>query len=96
MLTVICGMIVDRVNWLRARARYLRWDEEVTILEHEMAWTILWFGKQREIWEDRLGKARVCQSTGHQAYAARQRHLWSQCIAAAQEEFKEQLSRENL
>ena len=96
MLMSMCGMIVDRVNWLRARARYLRWNEEVTILQHEMRWTVLWFGKQRAIWDNRLGKASVTQSTGHQAYAARQAYLWSQCVAAAQEEFREQLCGGNL
>ena len=96
MLTIMCVMIVDRVNWLRSRARYLRWDEEVTILQHEMRWTVLWFGKQRAIWDNRLGKASVTQSTGHQAYAARQTYLWAQCITVAQETFRDQLSGESI
>jgi hypothetical protein len=85
------GFSVDRINWLRASARYQRWNEEVTLLRKEMSWTVLWFGNQRKVWEERLGKACVSQSEGHQAYACRQMHLWSRCIKHALDEFGEHL-----
>ena len=34
---------VYRVNWLRAKAHYDRWEEELTMVVHEMEWTTLWF-----------------------------------------------------
>ena len=43
---------VDRVHWLRMKARYDRWNEEVTILKNEMKWIVLWFGTQRRTWEE--------------------------------------------
>jgi hypothetical protein len=95
MMTMSCCFAVDRINWLRASARYQRWNEEVMILREEMTWTVLWFGTQRRLWEERLGKACVSQSTGHQAYACRQMHLWSRCVINAQKEFAEQLGHGN-
>ncbi|KAG2358386.1 hypothetical protein BDR07DRAFT_1295041 [Suillus spraguei] len=29
-----------RVNWLKAKARWRRWEEELTLTRHEMQWTI--------------------------------------------------------
>ena len=34
---------VYRVNWLRAKARFDRWDEEDEIVRSEMRWTLLYF-----------------------------------------------------
>jgi hypothetical protein len=73
------------------KARYDRWNEEVTILKNEMKWTVLWFGTQRRIWEERRGKATIQQERGHQAYAAKQVYLWSRFVEDAQREFKDVL-----
>jgi len=85
---------VDRVHWLRMKARYDRWTEEVTMLKNEMKWTVLWFGTQRRIWEERQGKAAMQQGRGHQAYAAKQVHLWTRFVEGAQEQFKDVLGSE--
>ncbi|KAG1889978.1 hypothetical protein F4604DRAFT_1507251, partial [Suillus subluteus] len=39
-----------RVNWLKAKARWRRWEEELTLTRHEMRWTISWFHHQKSQW----------------------------------------------
>ncbi|KAG1744530.1 uncharacterized protein EDB91DRAFT_1050678, partial [Suillus paluster] len=58
-----------RVNWLKAKARYDRWSEELKLVQHEMFWTISWFWTQEErwrVWADESIK------NGNRAYAERQ------------------------
>jgi hypothetical protein len=78
---------VSRVNWLRARARYQRWKEEIEILKHEMIWTELWFEHQREVWERREHDAMKSRQNGHQAYAAKQVWVWTQFLEDAKKSF---------
>jgi hypothetical protein len=40
--------LVYRVNWLKAKARWNRWEEELSLVQHEMGWTIGWFKHQEE------------------------------------------------
>ena len=61
--------LVYRVNWLRAKARYDRWGEEIKTLKDEMIWTLLFFNFQRKEWEKR---ATMTKQGGHKAYALRQ------------------------
>ncbi|KIM85858.1 hypothetical protein PILCRDRAFT_65890, partial [Piloderma croceum F 1598] len=35
--------VVYRVSWLRAKARYMQWSEELQLVEYEMQWTVNWF-----------------------------------------------------
>ena len=85
MLTV---SLVTRVNWLRAKARCKRWEEEVLILKHEMIWTQLWFGNQKKKWEERMKAAKMASKPGHHAYAAKQASIWSQFQEHARMEFE--------
>ncbi|KAG2345460.1 hypothetical protein BDR05DRAFT_879873 [Suillus weaverae] len=39
-----------RVSWLKAKARWRRWEEELSLTQHEMDWTIGWFNYQQEEW----------------------------------------------
>ena len=78
---------VTRVNWLRAKARSKRWEEEVLILKHEIIWTKLWFEHQKSRWEERLRKAMSVSKLGHQAYAAKQARIWSQFVEDVEMEF---------
>ena len=57
-----------RVNWLKAKAHYDRWKEELEIVKHKMKWTILWFEHQLKVWMDRLNKS-MEDKPGHIAYA---------------------------
>ncbi|KAG2130738.1 hypothetical protein DEU56DRAFT_757809 [Suillus clintonianus] len=34
-----------RVNWLKAKARWQRWEEELRLVQHEMGWTVLLWGR---------------------------------------------------
>ncbi|KAI6008061.1 hypothetical protein EDC04DRAFT_2582223, partial [Pisolithus marmoratus] len=70
------GMMEEfyRINWLNARARRDRWVEEVSLVRHEMLWTVLWFEYQKSIWEKR---ALHSVDAGKEAYANKQIGLWS-------------------
>ena len=68
--------LVTRVNWLRAKARSKRWEEEVLILQHEMVWTERWFEHQMQEWGKRMDAAKHESKMGHQAYAAKQVSIW--------------------
>ena len=43
MITILTISIVYRISWLRAKARYTRWEEELSLVKHEMTWTVAWF-----------------------------------------------------
>ncbi|KAG1866919.1 hypothetical protein F4604DRAFT_1585294 [Suillus subluteus] len=58
-----------RVNWLKAKARYDRWSEELKLVQHEMFWTISWFWTQEERWRVRADES---IKNGNRAYAERQ------------------------
>ncbi|KAG2109049.1 uncharacterized protein F5147DRAFT_652614 [Suillus discolor] len=64
---------VYRLNWLKAKARWQRWEEELSLVQHEMGWTVGWFRYKKEEWERRYHEA---TKHGHQAYAQRQVLLW--------------------
>jgi len=87
MKNIVTVKSVTRVNWLRAKARSNRWEEEVLILKHEMIWTKLWFGHQKKKWEERMEMATVASKLGHRAYAAKQARIWSQFLEHAKTEF---------
>ncbi|KAG1821442.1 hypothetical protein DFJ58DRAFT_849975 [Suillus subalutaceus] len=44
-----------RVNWLKAKARWSRWQEELSLVRHEMGWTINWFKYHEKEWDRRGG-----------------------------------------
>jgi hypothetical protein len=79
---------VTRVNWLRAKAHYKQWEEEVLILKHEMIWTQKWFEHQKQKWEGRMGDAKMSSRMGHHAYAAKQVRIWSRFGEHARTEFE--------
>lgn len=76
---------VLRVSWMKARARYERWREEIEVVKHEMLWTTLWFKYQGKEWERREMEA---SQPGHRAYSAKQQHLWSSFQRKAEENFQ--------
>jgi hypothetical protein len=78
---------VTRVNWLRAKARHKRWEEEVLILKHEMMWTQRWFEHHKNKWEMRREDAKLASKMGHHAYAAKQVSIWSRFGEHARTEF---------
>jgi hypothetical protein len=78
---------VMRVNWLRAKARHKRWEEEVLILTHEMIWTQKWFEHYQQKWEERMEGAKIAGKMGNHAYAAKQVYIWSKFGEHARKEF---------
>ncbi len=68
---------VYRVTWLRARARYLQWSEEVRLVRLEMQWTINWFRSHEMRWRERLDELDDDESeAGLQCYCYKQMGLW--------------------
>ena len=84
--------LVYHVNWLRVKACVDRWLEELTLVKHEMQWTILWFQYQANLWSEHSKREDVDLSTGHKAYAAGQNKLWSAFQRKASERFTLYLS----
>jgi hypothetical protein len=79
--------LVYRVNWLRAKARVDRWEEELTLVKNEMLWTTLWFRHQADIWSDHSRRDDNYLPIGHKAYAAKQEKLWNAFLKKASERF---------
>jgi hypothetical protein len=79
--------LVYCVNWLRAKAHVDRWLEEVTLVKHEMQWTILWFQHQVNLWSEHLKREDVDLPVGHREYAVKQKKLWSAFQRKASERF---------
>ena len=78
--------IVYRVNWLRARARAKRWNEEKEIVVKEMEWVIETFRYMGKVWETRA-KSMGNEKLGHRAYAARETDRWHRWAETAKTEF---------
>jgi hypothetical protein len=79
---------VYRVNWLRAKARHDRWNEELLIVQHEMKWTILWFKHQIKEWKDRLKRSEKENKPGHIAYAEKQVAMWKMFVREGERGFR--------
>jgi hypothetical protein len=84
-LMVACP--VYRVNWLRAKARRDRWDEELKLVKHEMSWVVLWFQHQRVVWEGRVDNSNIADKPGHRMYALKQVDLWHRLESRARRRF---------
>jgi hypothetical protein len=90
---ILTNLIVYRVNWLRAKARYARWEEEYNLVRHEMVWTVKYFQHRKRQWEER----RIAVSddgevaTGLQCYAAKQVGLWWRFAEEATAKFKSEI-----
>jgi len=80
---------VHRVSWLKARARYERWKEELQIVKHEMVWTTLWFKHHEQEWERRH---KTYPKPGLKAYAAKQKDVWERFRKNAEERFDKYVS----
>jgi len=64
---------VYRVNWLRAKARKERWEEEFELVKKEMEWTVNCFRYKERTWKE------IAESEGqegHRAYGWKQSSIW--------------------
>jgi hypothetical protein len=84
--------LVYRVNWLRAKARFDRWQEELILVKHEMQWTILWFQYQANLWRERSERVDSIFPIGHISYAKKQQKLWNALERKSSERFALYLS----
>ncbi|KIK78660.1 hypothetical protein PAXRUDRAFT_49167, partial [Paxillus rubicundulus Ve08.2h10] len=39
-----------RIKWLKTKARYCRWEEELELVRHEIYWVVKWFQGQEMEW----------------------------------------------
>ena len=89
---------VYRVNWLRAKARFQRWDEELVTVEHEMRWTVKFYKVKKEQWETWAAEREMeieesDFNQGLQSYAYKQAHTWKKLEARATAVFEKNLGR---
>ena len=86
--------LVYRVSWLRAKARFSRWSEELCLVESEMQWTVNWFWWKMEQWKKRLiDLADEDRPTGLDCYCHKQMALWHSLAEQAQTKFSTLLGR---
>ncbi|KDQ58824.1 hypothetical protein JAAARDRAFT_92566, partial [Jaapia argillacea MUCL 33604] len=78
--------IVLRVHWLRAKAMQDRWQEELTIVIHEMQWVPNFFHHKADEWKDRADDS--TDSPGHWCYAICQHNMWRRFANTASSEFE--------
>jgi hypothetical protein len=67
---------VYRVQWLRSKARYERWEEKLKKVEYEMGWTINFYEWKESLWQKRAVKSAEAGEMGHKSYALEQRNMW--------------------
>jgi hypothetical protein len=84
---------VYRVNWLRAKARFKRWEEEHNLVKHEMVWTVRYFKYCQREWEGRRKRVDNDRegATGLMAYAAKQAALWGRFAEVGMTRFKREI-----
>lgn len=85
VLSLCSPFLVYRVNWLKAKARYDRWSEELKLVQHEMCWTVWWFQKQESEWRARADES---IKNGHRAYAEKQASMWAEFAAEGMKSFQ--------
>ncbi|KIM78567.1 hypothetical protein PILCRDRAFT_75318 [Piloderma croceum F 1598] len=81
-------LLVYRVSWLRAKARFFRWSEELRLVEYEMQWTINWFRWKEGQWRTRLSEVDDEERPpGFDSYCHKQVALWDSLADRAQSQF---------
>ncbi|KAK7461402.1 hypothetical protein VKT23_008580 [Stygiomarasmius scandens] len=74
-----------KVNYLRAKARWDRWEEEVILVKKEMTWRISWFEHAKEVWTRRAELEEI--SEGARVYARMEAHKWDLFAAKSRQAF---------
>ncbi|KDQ49440.1 hypothetical protein JAAARDRAFT_110278, partial [Jaapia argillacea MUCL 33604] len=81
------NLIVVRLHWLRAKAMRDRWQEELTLVMHEMTWTSAYFAHQSHEWDSRAWDPSQSPSSGHKCFSMRQAKMWKMFATTAINEF---------
>jgi len=83
---------VYRVSWLRAKARFCRWSEELTLVGYEMQWTVNWFRWRENQWRQRLKDLDDEERPpGMDSYCHKQVALWGSLADITQDRFSTHL-----
>lgn len=77
--------LVYRVNWLRAKARKERWEEEMKLVRKEMDWTVNCFKFKAKLWKE---MAEGAKKEGHRAYGWKQNWMWETQVKTAAATFE--------
>ena len=81
-------LLVYRVSWLRAKARFSRWSEEFRLVGYEMQWSVKWFWWKEEQWRKRLRDVTDEERPpGLNCYCHKQIVLWGALADQAQAKF---------
>ena len=87
---VIYSCSVYRVNWIRAKSRSDRWQEELSLTQHEMLWVILWFQHRAEQWRSWAhSQSDHPNDSSMSCYAYRQAEIWETCKKSALVRFQQ-------
>ncbi|THU79459.1 hypothetical protein K435DRAFT_697752 [Dendrothele bispora CBS 962.96] len=85
---------VYKVNYLRARARWDRWQEELILVKKEMEWRITWFEHAHEVWTKRSKLEDM--SEGAKVYAKLQAQKWGMFATRSRRAFGQYLGNAKL
>ncbi|KAG1884252.1 hypothetical protein F4604DRAFT_1878716 [Suillus subluteus] len=78
-----------RVHWLRAKALWDQWKEEMTLVQLEMDWTCNYFSWRATQWGDRMWESLEKRLPGHACYSRRQSQMYSLLAQDAQAAFQD-------
>ncbi|KDQ49396.1 hypothetical protein JAAARDRAFT_143485, partial [Jaapia argillacea MUCL 33604] len=76
-----------RLHWLRAKAMRNHWQEELTLIMHEMTWASAYFAHRSREWDSRARDPSQSLSSGHKCYAMWQAEMWKMFATTAINEF---------
>jgi hypothetical protein len=80
--------LVYHMSWLRTKACFSRWLEELHIVGYEMKWTINWFQWKKDQWRLRLNDTEDEERTpGLDCYCHKQMSLWGSLEHEAETKF---------
>ncbi|KAJ7189424.1 hypothetical protein GGX14DRAFT_383282, partial [Mycena pura] len=74
---------IYRVNWLRAKARVARWEEEKKFVSNKMVWTVNSFKHEQNLCAEVANDSQL----GLLTYAEKQADLWADFAVHAQRMF---------
>lgn len=81
------SLVVYRIHYLRAAARYDRWAEEEVVTAHEMVWSRNYFQHRADVWTANADGP-LAVTPGHTCYALRQSAFWKKLATTAWTMFK--------
>ncbi|KAH8984880.1 hypothetical protein EDB86DRAFT_2810519, partial [Lactarius hatsudake] len=79
---------VNRVHWLRAKAQFEQWKEELHSIHNEAVWIPAYFHSKAECWKAWMDDAAQAQLPGHKAYASHQAHAWEELSRSSMKSLK--------